>query len=78
MTAALINRKRLAQLAEPITLDRVVEAVERHNTSLDNPGFCIYCGADAEGVEGDAERCLCEACDMPGVYGAEQLLIMLA
>jgi hypothetical protein len=60
-----------------ITSDRVCEAVERHNTSLDNPGFCIACGEEAEGVEPDAEKYRCESCGSPSVYGAEQLLIML-
>jgi hypothetical protein len=60
-----------------ITADRVCEAVERHNTSLDNPGFCLACGKEAEGVEPDAERYRCEACGSMRVYGAEQLLIML-
>lgn len=61
-----------------ITLDRVCAAVERHNTSLDNPGFCLSCGAEAEGCEPDAERYECEACDAPAVFGAEQILIYLA
>ena len=39
---------------ESITADRIMEAVERHQTTLDNPGFCIRCGEDAEGVEPDA------------------------
>ena len=61
-----------------VTVDQVVEAVERSNTSLDNPGFCIACGADAEGVEPDARDYQCEACGEPGVYGAEELLMHLA
>ena len=61
-----------------ITLERVLEAVERHRTTLDNPGFCIRCGADAEGVEPDARRCECECCGEPGVYGAEELLLHMA
>jgi hypothetical protein len=60
-----------------ITENRKVEAVERHNTSLDNPGFCILCGCDAEGVEPDARRYECEVCGEPGVYGAEELLIRI-
>ncbi len=63
---------------ETVTLDRVTEAAERAHSSLDNPGFCIQCGADAEGVEPDARRCPCEACGQPGVYGAEELLLHLA
>lgn len=61
-----------------VTVGRVVEAVERCNASLDNPGFCIACGADAEGVEPDARKYQCEACGEPGVYGAEELLMHLA
>ncbi len=61
---------------ETITADRLIEAVERHRTTLDDPGFCIHCGAEAEGVEPDAEAYECESCGEAGVYGAEQLLLM--
>jgi hypothetical protein len=46
--------------------------------SLDNPGICIACGADADGCEPDARKYKCEACGERAVYGAEELLIMLA
>lgn len=74
----MFDLQRLAALPEPITLDRVMEAVQRHNSSLDDPGFCLFCGADADGVEPDAERYVCDECEMPGVYGAEELMIRLA
>jgi predicted RNA-binding Zn-ribbon protein involved in translation (DUF1610 family) len=61
-----------------ITLDRVMEAVERHNTTLDNPGFCLSCGQEAEGVEGDAERYECESCGELAVFGAEEILLHMA
>jgi len=61
-----------------ITASRVLAAVERHNTDLDDPGFCLACGADAEGVEPDARKYTCEACDTPSVYGAEEVLFMRA
>lgn len=61
-----------------ITLARVLEAVERSNFSLDNPGFCLACGADVEGVEPDACRYPCDICDELKVFGAEELLIMLS
>ena len=59
-----------------ITPERVIEACERRHTSLDNPGFCIACGADAAGVERDAQEYECEACGEAAVYGAEELLFM--
>ena len=61
-----------------VTFDRVTEAVERSHASLDNPGFCIRCGAEAEGVEPDARKYECDCCGEPGVYGAEELLLHLA
>lgn len=38
-------------------------------------GFCLECRAEAIGVEPDARRYRCEACDARAVYGAEELLI---
>lgn len=61
-----------------VTLDRVVEAVERQSMSLDNPGFCIACGEDAEGCEPDARNYPCEACEERAVFGAQELLLHLA
>lgn len=61
-----------------VTIERVTDAIERSQQLLDNPGFCILCGEDAEGVEPDARRYACEACGEPGVYGAEDLLIRMA
>ena len=61
-----------------VTIERVTDAIERSGQLLDNPGFCLRCGEDAEGVEPDARRYACEACGDPGVYGAEELLIMMA
>lgn len=60
-----------------ITAERIMDAVERRNTTLDNPGICIACGTDAEGVEPDARRYKCEACGERAVYGAEELLLRL-
>lgn len=59
-----------------VTIARIRAAVERAARSTDNPGFCVDCGADVEGVEPDACGDPCEACGArAGVYGAEQLLI---
>jgi predicted RNA-binding Zn-ribbon protein involved in translation (DUF1610 family) len=61
-----------------IALERVLVAVERHQTTLDNPGFCLACGAEAEGVEPDAIGYECESCGEEEVIGAEELLLRLA
>lgn len=60
-----------------VTVDRVVAAVERSHCSLDNPGFCLLCGEEAEGVEPDARRYECESCGENAVYGAEELLLRM-
>ena len=59
-----------------ITQSRVTEAVESHMRSLDNPGFCLLCGEDADGCEPDARKYECEACGERGVYGADEVLLM--
>jgi hypothetical protein len=61
-----------------VTEERIVEAVERQMRSLDNPGFCILCGVDHEGVDPDTRGAECESCGAEnGVYGAEDLLVRL-
>ena len=57
-----------------ITLDRVMEAVERD----DHEGLCGACGEEAYDVEPDARKYECEACGEHQVYGAEEWLLMLA
>jgi len=60
-----------------ITAERVMAAVEDAQSTLSNPGFCIACGEDADGVEPDARRYECDCCGERGVYGAEELLMMV-
>jgi hypothetical protein len=61
-----------------ITAERVAEAIEREMTTLDNPGFCLACGEEADGCEPDAREYKCECCGEREVYGAAELLISLA
>lgn len=63
---------------DSITVDRVMEACERRNTSTDNPGMCCNCGADVDGVEPDAENYECEICGEETVDGCETLLFKVA
>jgi hypothetical protein len=66
------------KLHPSITEDRILEACERAISSLDNPGFCIACGEDADGCEPDARRYECECCGAKTVYGAEELLLAVS
>ena len=64
-------------MSKKITSAAIIDACMRRRTTLDNPGFCLGCGNEAEGVEPDAREYLCEACGEHRVYGAEELLLML-
>lgn len=61
-----------------LTAERILEACERHMTTLDNPGFCTACGTEAEGVEPDARQYHCDECGEHAVYGADELALMMA
>lgn len=61
-----------------VTLDRVLRLAENGMLGMDNPGICIACGIDVDGVEPDARRYECEACGENAVYGGEELLMMVA
>ena len=63
------------KLHQSLTPEVIMAAVERRRVTLDNPGFCIACGAEACGVEPDAREYECEACGEPQVYGCEELLL---
>ncbi len=39
-------------------------------------GWCLACGEEAEGVEPDARKYLCDCCQTRNVYGAEELVLM--
>lgn len=63
------------KLHPSITPARVMEAVEQAMTGLDNPGFCIACGEDADSCEPDARNYKCEVCGERQVFGAEEILL---
>ncbi len=65
------------KLHHSLTPERIIEAVERYQTSLDNPGFCISCGFEQDGCEPDAREYECASCGEHTVYGAEELLMEL-
>jgi hypothetical protein len=55
-----------------------MRAVEAEMTGLDNPGFCIACGEEADGCEPDARNYECESCGAHKVFGASELLMHTA
>lgn len=57
-----------------LDLTRLMELVEEDS----NIGMCLACGAEHDGVEPDARRYPCEVCGARRVYGAEELLLMIA
>ena len=57
-----------------LTVDRILEAAQAD----DYLGFCIDCGHEHGGVEPDTRGDLCERCRRPSVYGAEELVLMVA
>jgi predicted RNA-binding Zn-ribbon protein involved in translation (DUF1610 family) len=61
-----------------VTAEQIIEAVERRRSTLDDPGFCLACGAEVSGVEPDARNYECEACGESKVFGAEELLIRIS
>ena len=60
---------------ESVTSERVIEACELRATTLENPGFCLACGEDADQCEPDLEKAPCEGCGESAVYGSEQILL---
>lgn len=56
--------------------DAVLAAAEASQFGMEDNGFCLACGAEAMGVEPDAERYECEECGEHMVFGAEQLLLL--
>jgi hypothetical protein len=66
------------KIHKSVTFKRVMRAVEAEMTGLDNPGFCIACGEEADGCEPDARNYECESCGAHKVFGASELLMHTA
>jgi hypothetical protein len=69
-----MDAKEAEMTLDKVTLEQIMEAVAVD----DCRGFCLACGAEASGVEPDARNYVCEACDEPQVFGAEELLFMVS
>jgi len=57
-----------------ITAERVESAVREQMFGLENPGFCLACGADHDACEPDAEKYECYDCGRNTVFGASWVL----
>lgn len=77
MSSADLGMLKQALEAKRICHNQVMEAVHRRQVTLDNPGFCLSCGAEATSVEPDARRYACDTCGEKSVFGAEELLLMM-
>jgi hypothetical protein len=60
-----------------ITVERVMEAAQREMFELDNQGFCLICGEEAEGCEPDARNNKCDNCGAEQVFGAEEIILSM-
>lgn len=65
----------MVKVHKSVTEQMVMDAIVRHNTTLDNPGICIACGNEQDGCEPDARNYVCEACGERAVFGAEEMLL---
>lgn len=57
-----------------VTAERVTGLVRLAHVSLENPGICLACGADADGCEPDARKYECDLCGEAAVFGAEEVM----
>jgi hypothetical protein len=60
-----------------ITFERIIDAVERENITLDNPGFCLICGDEAMECEPDARNYTCDNSGAEQVFAAAEVLLYL-
>jgi hypothetical protein len=61
-------------MAKKKSLTFTIEQIEQ--ADADYGGFCIKCGAEADGVEPDARNYPCDACGENQVFGAGEIAIM--
>lgn len=64
-------------MAKP-TRESLLRRAMKACKSDDCSGYCINCGAHRGQCEPDAREYPCEKCKRNSVYGAEELVVMLA
>lgn len=72
------NKETPMKMHPSITLARISAAIKQAQATLYNPGFCVACGEECDGIEPDAREYECESCGESAVYGAEELLLEVA
>jgi hypothetical protein len=72
-----MRKGKKMRIHESITIERVLPAAEESMFDVGNAGFCLACGADANGCEPDARNYECACCGEKQVFGAEEVLIMI-
>jgi len=60
---------------QKLTTEILMDAIERRDTHLDNPGFCIKCGEEHFECEPDARGYKCDSCGTDTVYAPEEILM---
>jgi hypothetical protein len=68
----------MTEMHKSVTVDRIIQTITENDTTLSNVGICIACGEDRDDCEPDAREYVCDECDEEKVYGAEELLLMIA
>jgi hypothetical protein len=58
-----------------VTSVAVMEACDRRQISLDNPGICLACGFEQDGCEPDARGYECASCGEAQVFGSDEILM---
>ena len=66
------NQKGVSQF-KPQCSEREMQNIMFGDSSV---GWCLHCGETVDGVEPDARRYVCETCNLPKVYGIEELMLM--
>ena len=66
------------KMHKSITVERITKAVERTMMDCENIGFCLACGNEQDGCEPDARKYECDDCGERQVYGAEEIMMMIA
>jgi hypothetical protein len=61
-----------------ITMDLVLEAMDRSPSETDALGFCLACGESVREIATSTRRETCGFCGCPAVFGAEEIMFILA